>query len=239
MKYPIVRYIFDRRKKSSESSTGVVEVEITFNRRRKWISTGVAVLPRQWDQAKLIIAHPDRADMLMRLDAVKKPIEEYVKNLMAREAPFTFEGLNGWLEKKSNKNSFIKFVETRIEEQTDLKEATKKAHRKLVSALVKFEKIETFDSLTRCNIMAYDQWLHSKPYTQPTIHSYHKLLRRYINEALAFELINHDPYSGVRIERGKSKERKYLTEEEIMKVRKCDILPATLDKVDILNKLTP
>lgn len=234
MKYPTIRYIFDRRHACEATDCdipGYIEVEISFNRKRRWISTGVAVLPSQWDVAKLIIAHPERAELNMRIEAVKKPIDDYVKSLIVKEQPFTFEGLAACLDRKSNNGSFITFVETRIEEQNDIKELTKKAHRKLVAALRRFKKIDSFDSLTRSNVLEYDRWLHQQPYTQPTIHTYHKLLKRYINEALAFELIEHDPYAGMRIERGKSKERKYLTEKEVTQIRNCTRLPATLERV--------
>lgn len=234
MKYPTTRYVFDRRKKcvdSPRTARGYIEVEVGFGRRRKWLSTGVAVTARQWDAAKRIVNHPDGLELNMRIESFKKPIDDYIKLLMIKEQPFTFEGLAACLERKSNKGSFIVFVENRIEEQTGIKPRTKMAHRKLVSALRRFKHIETFDSLTRANVMAYDEWLHKQNYVQPTIHTYHKLLRRYVNEALARELIQNDPYAGMRIEKGKSKTRKFLTEEEIGLLRDCQGLPATLDRV--------
>lgn len=231
MRYPTLRYIFDRRRKTTPKTAGTIDVEICFQNKRKWISTGVSVLRNQWDDSKLIVRHPDRDALILRLESIRRPIEDYINSLMVKGQPFTFEGMKAHLDRKSNNNSFIEFIETRIEEQTDIKPATKKAHRKLVSALKRFGKINSFDSLTRSAILEYDQWLHNQQRAQTTIHTYHKLLKRYINEALLHELIQNDPYLGMRIEKGKSKIRKFLTEEEVLQIRSCSGLLPTLERV--------
>ena len=45
---PQIKIIFDRRKKASAVTTGTVEVEVSYNRERVRLSTGVAVLKQQW-----------------------------------------------------------------------------------------------------------------------------------------------------------------------------------------------
>lgn len=227
MKYPTVRYIHDRRK----NGKGYIEVEITYANKRKWLSTGVAVSPKQWNDSRGIVNHPNNAELNLRINAVKGQIDSFIRNLMAKGKPFTWEDLNAMLERHNNSESFVAFVERRIEEQHDICERTKKAHRKLVAALNRFGKIQSFDSLTRPNVLLYDDWLHTQNYAQPTIHTYHKLLKRYINEALSRELIEKDPYIGMRIERGHSKARKYLTEDEIKQLRECELNLPTLERV--------
>ena len=46
-----------------------------------------------------------------------------------------------------------------------------------------------FSEVTRERIREYDMWLHGKNYVQATIHSYHKFLKIYINQAIDEGLI--------------------------------------------------
>lgn len=51
--YPTVRIVYDRRKKASSVTPGAIDLEINHNGKRKWISTGVRILPKQWSQGQL------------------------------------------------------------------------------------------------------------------------------------------------------------------------------------------
>ena len=58
--------------------------------------------------------------------------------------------------------SFVDFVERRIEERGDITESTKASHRHLRSSLREFDRIIYFSDLTKANITLYDDWLHAK-----------------------------------------------------------------------------
>lgn len=77
----------------------------------------------------------------------------------------------------------------------------------------------------------YDDWLHAKGYSQPTIYNYHKRNKRYIHEAIKFDLLKNDPYKGERFSRGKHAIRKYLTAEELKKVKDAQIDSETICRV--------
>ena len=55
--------------------------------------------------------------------------------------------------------------------------------------------------------------------------------KRYIHEAMKFELISDDPYNGLTFERGKFDKRKYLTEQELYKMETCEINSQPIDRV--------
>lgn len=110
---------------------------------------------------------------------------------------------------------FTEYVRARIQERTDIKATTKKAHRKIIPLLEQFGRIRFFSDLSRLNIMAFDDFLHSRNYRQTTIHDYHKVMKAYINDAIRHELISSNPYTYVRIKRGTPRLRKYLTSDEL------------------------
>ena len=56
-------------------------------------------------------------------------------------------------------------------------------------------------------------------------------MKTYINDAIRSELIEKNPYEGIKIERGKSSIRKYLTEEEIQRIKDAKIASASICRV--------
>jgi site-specific recombinase XerD len=99
------------------------------------------------------------------------------------------------------------------------------------ASLREFDRIIYFSDLTKANITLYDDWLHAKGYSQPTIYNYHKRNKRYIHEAIKFDLLKNDPYKGERFSRGKHAIRKYLTAEELKKVKDAQIDSETICRV--------
>ena len=99
------------------------------------------------------------------------------------------------------------------------------------ASLREFDRIIYFSDLTKANITLYDDWLHAKGYSQPTIYNYHKRNKRYIHEAIKFDLLKNDPYKGERFSRGKHAIRKYLTAEELKKVKDAQIYSETICRV--------
>lgn len=49
-----IRVVFDRRKKATRSNPGTIEIEVVTGRDRKRISTGIKVLPNQWEEGKVV-----------------------------------------------------------------------------------------------------------------------------------------------------------------------------------------
>lgn len=231
--YPAIRLVFDRRRQSTTKKEGKIEVEISLQRKRKWISTGVKVLKKNWDcETSNVIGRLDAVELNMKIDLSVKPIRKFLNKLMLDEKPFSWDELDRLLEKKSAGDSFISFVEDYAKTRKDIKESTRKNHLKLVNALRQYKKIVSFDDLTKYNILDYDRWLHSrKEYRQATIASYHKFLKIYVNEALRRELITENPYLGIKIDRGKSALRKYLTDDELEAVENVELKTDSLNKV--------
>lgn len=144
MKLPLVRFIYDRRKRATCKKPGTVELEISFASKQKRISTGVYVFPHQWDSEKHIVQHPDSIILNIKLDGMKKSVTDYIASTMISGETFSFDGLNSAIAIKKLDGSFRKFVEERISERTDITESTRKNHRTFLPALDNFSKIMKF-----------------------------------------------------------------------------------------------
>lgn len=223
MKYPTLRFVFDRKHKATKTKTGLVQLEVLSERKRKWISTGVTLYADQWDSRRMVINHPDMIGLNKKLLEQRKKIQTWIETLEKNSEEFEFDKLSRFLNARQDSRNFIEYVEHRIEERKDIRESTRRTHRKLVGSLKRFNQIVYFTDLTKRNVMEYDRWLHNHQYVQSTIHSYHKFLKIYINDAIRSEIIGLNPYDGIKIDCGKRGIRRYLTAEEVKKIETAEI----------------
>lgn len=231
MKYPTMRFVFDRKHVATKSKKGLVQIEVTSEGKRKWIGTSVKVYADQWNEKKKVINSVNSIQLNAILDGMMAKLNEFILDLVRNNQQFDFEKLNAFLEKSTRSDSFIEFVRTRIDERSDLEESTRKQHRTLLQSLEKFGKINYMDDLTKANITLYYEFLHNQGISQPTIYNYIKRIKVYINEAIKFGILENDPTKGMHFERGKFEKRKYLTEKELEVVRLCKINAPAIDRV--------
>lgn len=231
MKYPTMRFVFDRKKVATKTHKGLVQIEVLSEGKRKWIGTGVKVYSDQWNDRKRIINSVEMIQLNQCLDEQLRVIQNWINELISKKEVFDFDKLDRFLRYTNKSESFVDFVERRIEERGDITESTKASHRTFAASLREFDRIIYFSDLTKANITLYDDWLHAKGYSQPTIYNYHKRNKRYIHEAIKFDLLKNDPYKGERFSRGKHAIRKYLTAEELKKVKDAQIDSQTICRV--------
>lgn len=231
MKYPTMRFVFDRKHVATRNKKGLVQIEVTSEGKRKWIGTSVKLYADQWNEKKKVVNSVHSIQLNAMLDGMMSKLNDFILDLFRNDQQFDFEKLNAFLEKSNHSDSFIDFVRTRIEDRTDIEESTRKQHRTLLQSLEKFGKLNYMDDLTKANITLYDEFLHQQEISQPTIYNYHKRLKRYLHEAMKFGLLNEDPYVGLHFERGRFEKRKYLTEEELKMIRTCKINMPSIDRI--------
>lgn len=191
----------------------MMQIEVLSEGKRKWIGTGVKVYSDQWNDRKKIINSVEMIQLNQCLDEQLRVIQNWINELISKKEVFDFDKLDRFLRYTNKSESFVDFVERRIEERGDITESTKASHRTFAASLREFDRIIYFSDLTKANITLYDDWLHAKGYSQPTIYNYHKRNKRYIHEAIKFDLLKNDPYKGERFSRGKHAIRKYLNAE--------------------------
>lgn len=231
MKYPVLRFVFDRKHTASKTTKGTVQIEILFERKRKWLSTGVRLYSDQWSEKTKVKNTVQSLDINERLDTQMQNINEFINGLVKNKEPFSFDKLEHFLKYSQTKESFIDFIKRRVGERTDLRQGTLNTHASLITSLEEFGRIVYFTDVTTANIMHYDNFLHGKYNKQTTIHGYHKRLKRYINEAIKYDLLKDNPYNKLKFERGKSEGIKYLTLEQIKQIQGLKTASESIERV--------
>ena len=215
-----IRIIFDRRKKASATVKGCVEIEVYYNRQRVRFSTGVNVLKQQWRGGQ-VVNHSEETKMNEQIINLYDSLNDRLSTMRRRGTIDLNRLKEAKIEEECKSAKFLDWLEERIY-MRDVKESTRRQHFVMLNELRKFGKIKNFRDLTTRNIKLWDDMLRERLGTQSTVHGYHKRLKPYILEAIQLELINKNPYNGMKISRGKSEGIKYLTEAERIRIEQLE-----------------
>lgn len=216
MTYPNVKVVFDRRNNTAKGKPGAVEVEIYFDRKRKWLATGVQVTQKQWSSAGRVVGHPECHILNQRIDTLLKQVNGYISRCMHDDVQFSFEDLNGYLELAKCNGKVRDFVEQEIEQES-VRPGTQDNYRRVLLMLDAFGDIKTFRDCTPNVIAKLDAWLTDK-YKQSTKVWYHTNFKRYLTLAVSKGMLLRNPYDGRRIGLPRPAERSYLTEDEVKRL---------------------
>lgn len=232
MKNPSLRLVFDRRRSASKTRKGLVQVEITYERRRRFFSTNVKVFSDQWDDRKMVIGCRDASALNEKITSSVGNIRSFLRIIEDNRTEFSFDALDTYLGNKSDKKdyNFIEFMRERIEKRSICSKSKERAMC-VWRALRDFGEIVEFSDLTPKNIKLWDDYARSKCTKQSAVYNYHKHLKTYVREAVALEFISNNPYNGIRLEKGITSDRRFLTIDELKAIEECEINSPQIDSV--------
>lgn len=242
-KFPTIRLVFDRRRQATKDRPGAVTIQINHMGVRRWIETGVAVPVCNWDASAGVYGRPDAPELNLRIEARVKPMRDRINQALVNGEQISIDDVVETIEVKKSTTDFIGYVEARIRSRKDIRESTRKQHAKVPGILRRFGQIRYFDDLQRVKIVAFDRWLHEQThkvrstgetvllYQQATIQTIHKIVKVYINMAIADEIIRDNPYATIKIDRGRKAERRYLTDDELAKIETAELPTDSLRRV--------
>lgn len=244
MKIPTVRLVFDRKKIATKSNKGLIQLEFTYERKRKWLSSGIKVYSDQWHPRKWVVNSPDRIDVNENLREQVLDWEKWLRDNFSIKGGFTWDKLEQRARSLTHSGDFIAFVEEAINGRNDLRASTQRVHRKLITILREFGGIRTFNDLHPSAIMDFDAWLHGRrvrkldkngvahmvPMRPLSLYDYHKTLKTYINFAVRRGFVDSNPYNGLRFKRGESEPDRYLTEDELRQLEQATMPNGSLTR---------
>lgn len=228
--YPSTRFVFDRKKTASKTQEALIQVEVQFKKKKKYVGTGVRVALGQWDNAKHVVNRPDKTELNRSIEAIKNNIDDFIDTARREWREFSWEEFDLFIENQYTcTETFADWVERRIIERSDLRESTKKTHNKLPTVLREFGRITKFADITKSNVRDFYEWLQKrrtpdgKIIRQATVWSYMKFMRVYVHDAMARDLVVKDPFVGLKVRKGESEPYRWLTQEEVKKMARKSI----------------
>lgn len=248
MNVPIIRFVFDRRHTACDTRKGTVDMVITFDKQRKYLSTGVKCYPHQWkdNPKKNIYVSGTGADveinkiLHMMYQKTFKVLSEQIEKGQVDISSITEQS-----KAQSVDISFLQYIIERMDKR-NVSDYTYRAYTSFYNKLSEYGKIRFFSDVNEKSIRDFDEWLHKysweeidrygkkvkKQYSQATIGSMHKNLKAFINDAVIDGYIKANPYSAkrIKIDKGSTRIDKFLTKEEIEKIETANMPTKSLSE---------
>lgn len=232
MKYPSLRFVFDRRNIATDKRKASVYLEVAFKRKRRDVPTGIHLFAGEWDEKKKVIHRADAMSLNAQLDAIQSKVRNVLIGMQNNNEEFTFEKFDVYMKGTENNGSFLEFMYDRIAKRK-IVESTKRQHLTVYNLLERFGKIKSFSDLTPSMLKAFDDFIRqdNENRSQVTIHGIHKRVKPYVEEAYKNGYIKENPYLKFHVQRGKSKDREFLTMTEINAIKDKQGLNECLKRV--------
>lgn len=233
-KTPLLQYVWNRYGKATSKKEAVVELRITFERRQKYISTGIWLLPKHWHNGT-VVNRVDAMQLNQFLDKLIVDVRKVILEMMEEDNVDIFTIPDRLKRMRTGNISFIEFCRKRADIRSYNKSTdSAKRYERFMKKFIEWGQIEHWEDINEENIIAFDEYLASKgfkPYSK--WQNYHRFLNSFILDAVSEGLLRKNPYKSVQIEKDKSRTGigKYLSPEEFVKVRELTLTTESLERV--------
>lgn len=233
-KMPLLEYVYNRYKKASSTKEAVVELRITFERKQKYMTTNIFLLPKNWHKGS-VVNRVDALELNEFLDKLMVDVRKVILQ-MREEGNIDIFSIPDRLKRlRAGGISFLDFCDKRTEIRAYGKsDDSQERYHRFMKFFRAWGVIKDWDDITEENIILFDAYLTDrglKPYSK--WNNYHRFLNSFILDALSEGYLRRNPYKWVRIEKDKSSHGlgKHLTPEEFKRVMNVDLATESLEKV--------
>ena len=231
---PSLIFVFDRKKISSPSKEGAVELRITYDRKCKYISTGIRLLPKHWRKGQ-VTNRPDAMEINESMEILMSKARKAINDMMA-SGEFHLDELPKRIKASTDREegNFIDFCQKRVLVRVyGKKDDTATRYERFMRWLRSWGEIVFFSDVTDANIIKMDTALAKtgmKNYSK--WNNYHRFMNSFILDAMDEGHIKRNPYKWLHIQKDKNCGlQKYLTREELAKIENADMPTASLERV--------
>jgi hypothetical protein len=228
----ILTYVFDRKKVASKVKAGVVELRISSEKKRKYISTGVKLHPKEWVNGS-VVGRVDWKELNDQLQGIKKKCSEII-NQMIEDGCFDIDAVPRLLQASIMQNqTLIDYMKEQSKTRfLKLAAGTKKRYMTFFKFMEEWKGIVSFADVTERNIMKMDECLVKRGLKESSRYNYHKILKSFIIRAVNDGLLKRNPYINLDIKKGvEAGVVKHLTPEEFHRFESCKIEDKCLARV--------
>jgi integrase len=232
MVVPILTLIYDRKGQATKSKTGVVELRISAGRVRKYISTGVKLLPKEWKNGS-VTGREDMMELNRQLQSLVKKCNVIITKMMEEDTVDINAIPNILKDRLSQKQTFLEYMKEKAAQRSKcLRRGTQKRYDVVLDFLEEWNGIVYFADVTERNIQKMDDCLKDRGLKECSRWNYHKILKIFVAQAFNENLISKNPYTLLKIGKGEEDGiQRHLTPEEFHAFEECQIDDKCLGRV--------
>lgn len=241
---PQIKFIFDRQHRAKANEKGGIDLRITFNRKQKFMATGVKCYQHQWDErsecVKSLSSQEDNANLLK----IRKKALRVIGEMIDSDS-IDINAIPSLIKQKEVNMTFEDYIYMRMKAR-QVSDYTKKAYHVFYTRFTEWGGMRFFRDITEKKIRDWDEYLHKvrwnekdrfdkdveRKYSQASIGAMHKNLKVFINDAVVDGYIKENPYSArrIKIDKGDTRINKFLTKEEIEKIESSEMPTRSLSE---------
>lgn len=232
---PVVGLIYNRYRKASATQDAVVEIRVYYQRKTKYMSTRIRLLPKEWKGGRAV-NRPDAIIINKQLDQLIVDVRKAIYD-MYEEGNIDIDSIPARLmAKRKPEVTFLSFCEERAKIRKYGKTPdSQERYERFMRFLRNYGKIKTFYDLTEAKVMELDRHLKKKNdmKAKSRWNNYHRFLNSFILDAQKEGLLRLNPYERVKIDHGDDGGGidKYLSPEELQKLRSAEMPDSRLERV--------
>ena len=233
-KTPLLEFVYNRKKTAAKNREAAVELRITFERKQKYMTTGIRLLPKHWHRGA-VVNRIDARELNETLEKLMAEVRQVILDMMSESVIDIFSIQERLKRKRASTISFLEFCEQRTKiRQYGKADDSQERYNRFMRFFSAWGKIRYFEDVTDANILALDEHLAKKglkPYSK--WNNYHRFLNSFILDAIDEGFLKRNPYKWIRIDKEKSKGGigKYLSPLEFAKVRDVALSSESLERV--------
>lgn len=229
---PNLTFIYDRKGQAEKKRPAVVELRISQGKVRKYISTGIKLLPKEWSNGS-VVGRKDWKELNEQLAVIKKRCSEIIIRMMD-DGNLDLNAVGSMLkDEMMEQQTFIEYAKEIAERKyKKISKGTRKHYEITFKFLESWRGIVSFADITEKKILKMDDELSSRGLKECTRWNYHKHIKSFIQRAVEDGKVKYNPYSRLDISRGNEEGlTRFLTPEEFHRFETCIIPIESLRRV--------
>lgn len=234
MSTPKLTFVFDRKHvtKRDKKKTGVVELRITYNKVRTYMSTNIWLFEKEWANGR-VVGRQDWKELNEQLSIIYSKCSEIVTEMMRGDCVNIKAIPKLYEDRIVQTQTFLEYAKECAEmKMKSLKAGTQNRYKVVFNFLESWKGIVYFADVTEKNIARMDECLADRGLKESSRYNYHKILKSFVIQAFDDGLLTKNPYSKMKIKRGDEDGlQRCLTPEEFHRFESCKINSEHLAKV--------
>lgn len=221
---PKLTFVYDRKGQATKKVPAVVELRISAGKVRKYVSTGIKLLPKEWSNGS-VVGRTDWKELNDQLQIIKRKCSDIITRML-EAGSLDINAIPSTLKSELlQQQTFIAYAREQAERKFRVVAPGTKRHYLLVlSFLEQWKGLVYFSDVTETNVLKMDDELCRRGLKECTRWNYHKHIKSFISQAVEDGLVKRNPYSKIDIKRGRDEGiSRYLTPEEFHAFESCVI----------------
>ncbi|MEI6556701.1 MAG: tyrosine-type recombinase/integrase [Paludibacter sp.] len=184
-----------------------IQIECYFNRKYKYVNTGIFIVPQYWDKEKKVVSnkHPQSSTINNLLKTKVRELETLAYKYEEAGKVFDFNALKS-VSNGKDKQNFCDFITEQLKNEPNLELKTIVKYKSNIEIIRKVLPDVTADKLDDSHILKLDNYFRDT-YAQSTVARLHVFVQKYVKEAIKNRILKDNPYDLVKLNmfRGEAK----------------------------------